>query len=87
MEEPKIAACFPKQCQLEAGKKYAYCTCGLSAEGAFCDGSHQGTGFTPVVFEAEQNEEAWICQCKRTGNAPRCDGTHNGIEQQQAPEA
>ena len=80
-QEPKIAACFPKQIELVAGKKYAYCTCGMSAEGALCDGSHSGTDFRPELFTAEQDETVWICQCKRTGAAPRCDGTHNSLEE------
>ena len=81
MDEPKIAACEPKQVDLEAGKKYAYCTCGLSASQPFCDGSHAGTQFKPQVFTAEETESAWFCQCKRTGNAPRCDGSHKKLSQ------
>lgn len=79
MDKPKIAACFPKQVEIEAGKKYAYCTCGLSANQPFCDGKHQGTSFVPLVFEAEQSETAYYCQCKQTGNAPKCDGTHKSV--------
>jgi len=81
METPKIAACFPKQVEIEAGKKYAYCTCGLSENQPFCDGKHKGTSFTPTVFTAEQSETAYYCQCKHTGNAPKCDGTHKTLEQ------
>lgn len=80
MDKPKIAACFPKQVELEAGKNYAYCTCGLSADGAMCDGSHKGTNFTPNVFKAEADETVWVCQCKHTGSAPKCDGTHKSLE-------
>ena len=87
MDQPKIAACFPKQVDLEEGKKYAYCTCGHSADGAFCDGSHKGSGFVPNVFVAENTETVWVCQCKQSGNAPRCDGTHKSLEQSSAPEA
>lgn len=83
MDEPKIAACQPKQVELEAGKKYAYCTCGLSENQPFCDGKHGGSDFRPIVFEAEKSESVWFCQCKRTGNAPRCDGTHNSIHPDQ----
>ena len=79
MDEPKIAACQPKQVKLEAGKKYAYCTCGLSESQPFCDGKHSGTQFKPDVFTAETTESAWLCQCKRTGSAPRCDGTHKNL--------
>ena len=80
MDKPKIAACFPKQVEIEAGKKYAYCTCGLSENQPFCDGKHKGTGFIPDVFEAEVTETAYYCQCKHTKTAPKCDGTHNSLE-------
>ena len=79
MEEPKIAEKCPKQVELVAGKKYAYCTCGLSESQPFCDGKHSGTEFRPVVFEAEESKTAYFCQCKRTGDEPNCDGTHNSL--------
>lgn len=84
MDEPKIAACQPKQVELEAGKKYAYCTCGLSESQPFCDGKHSGTQFKPDVFTAETTESAWLCQCKRTGGAPRCDGTHKNLSSEES---
>lgn len=87
MDKPKIAACFPQQVEIEAGKKYAYCTCGLSETQPFCDGAHKGTSFTPMVFQAEKSETAYYCQCKHTGNAPRCDGSHNAINPEDATES
>jgi len=80
MDKPKIAACFPKQVELVAGKKYAYCTCGISENQPFCDGKHKGTDFVPMVFEATETETAYFCQCKHTSNAPKCDGAHNTLE-------
>lgn len=79
MDEAKIADTCPKQVELEKGKKYAYCTCGLSENQPFCDGKHKGTNFVPVVFEAEESKTAHFCQCKRTGNEPYCDGTHKDL--------
>ena len=79
MNEPKIADTCPSKVELEAGKKYAYCTCGLSDSQPFCDGKHSGTQFKPDVFTAEKTESAWFCQCKLTENARRCDGTHKSI--------
>ena len=80
MDKPKIAACFPKQVELEAGKKYAYCTCGISENQPFCDGKHKGTSFVPMVFEATETETAYYCQCKHTSNAPKCDGPHKTLD-------
>jgi len=89
MSQPVIADNKPKKVTLEAGKQYAFCRCGQSSDQPFCDGSHQGTGFTPQAFTAEKDGAAVLCQCKQTANAPYCDGTHKrfGPEQvgQQAP--
>lgn len=79
MDKPKVAADSPIQVELEAGKKYAYCTCGLSANQPFCDGAHKGTGFVPEVFEAAESKTAYFCRCKQTCDAPNCDGSHNKL--------
>ncbi len=79
MDKPKVAATCPKQVELEAGKKYAYCTCGLSSNQPFCDGAHSGTDFVPMVFTAEETKTAHFCQCKQTGSAPNCDGSHKKL--------
>lgn len=79
MEKPKIAAKEPAAIELVAGKNYAWCSCGESANQPFCDGSHKGTPFTPKVFKAEENKTAYLCQCKQTGNPGFCDGTHNKL--------
>lgn len=65
--------------QLEEGKEYYYCTCGLSKNQPFCDGSHKGTNFTPLKFQALKADN-WLCQCKRSKNLPHCDGTHKTLQ-------
>ncbi len=79
METPKIADTCPSKVELEAGKKYAFCTCGLSANQPFCDGQHSGTKFVPTVFTSDETKTAYLCQCKQTGDSPYCDGTHNQL--------
>ena len=79
MTEAAIARKEPYEVALEAGRNYAWCACGRSANQPWCDGSHSGSGLKPVVWKAEQDETAWLCGCKRTGDEPRCDGTHNGL--------
>lgn len=79
MPDPKIAGRQPVEVQLEAGKTYAWCSCGLSGNQPFCDGSHGGTGMTPKVVKAEKDESVHYCLCKHTQNAPRCDGTHSKL--------
>ncbi|MCF6365740.1 MAG: CDGSH iron-sulfur domain-containing protein [Bacteroidales bacterium] len=78
MKNPNIADNKPLMFETEAGKSYAWCSCGLSKKegGAFCDGSHIGTDFTPHIFVAEKTGKVAICMCKHTGNKPLCDGTH-----------
>lgn len=67
----------PKGIQLEAGKKYAYCMCGRSEDGVFCDGSHKGTSCTPKMFSVEKTKAYHLCRCKSSKNLPFCDGTHS----------
>lgn len=61
---------------VKAGRKYFWCACGLSQRQPFCDGSHSGTGISPLQWEATVSEEVWFCGCKRTAGAPFCDGSH-----------
>ena len=66
---------------LNAGENYAWCSCGLSSIQPFCDGTHRGTAFKPIKFNAEKTEEVLMCMCKRTETGFRCDGSHaEGIQ-------
>ena len=76
---PLIAAKTPAMVDLEAGKDYYWCACGRSKSQPFCDGSHAGTGLTPVKFTADKDGKAALCRCKGTANQPFCDGTHAGL--------
>ena len=66
----------PIEVALVAGETYYWCTCGKSATQPFCDGSHQGTTFQPLAYQATETKKVWLCGCKRTGSAPFCDGSH-----------
>ncbi len=76
---PKIAATSPIGLDLEEGKNYFFCTCGLSAKQPLCDGAHKQTDFKPLKFTAAKTEKSWLCQCKHTKNAPYCDGAHKKL--------
>ena len=59
------------------GKNYAWCSCGLSKSQPFCDGSHKGSEFNPVIYKAEETKKVFLCACKQTNNQPFCDGSHS----------
>ncbi len=78
--QPVIAALTPQGVEVEKGKTYYWCRCGLSKDQPFCDGSHKGTGITPLKWTAEKDQKAYFCRCKATADAPLCDGTHSKLD-------
>lgn len=79
MSTPHIAAKAPIAVEVEAGKNYWWCSCGLSKKQPFCDGSHKGTAFTPVKVTAEEGKKMFFCGCKASAKAPFCDGSHSRL--------
>jgi CDGSH-type Zn-finger protein len=69
----------PYGVDVEAGKTYWWCACGRSKTQPFCDGSHAGTGITPVQYKATDSRKLWFCGCKATKTTPFCDGSHKNI--------
>jgi len=78
MTEAIIAAKQPTVLELEAGTYY-WCSCGKSANQPFCDGSHEGTDFTPTVVEITEKQTVALCQCKHSKNGAFCDGSHKQL--------
>ncbi|HVC01184.1 MAG TPA: CDGSH iron-sulfur domain-containing protein [Steroidobacteraceae bacterium] len=66
----------PIAIDVEAGGTYWWCRCGKSARQPLCDGSHKGSGFSPMQYSAEESKRLWFCVCKRTATPPLCDGSH-----------
>ncbi len=61
---------------LEKGKSYLWCQCGMSQIQPFCDGSHHGSKIKPVLFKAKRSGETRLCNCKESKQKPFCDNTH-----------
>lgn len=78
MDKPKIAQKMPYVLDLQPGKYY-WCACGESKSQPYCDGSHKGTSFTPILTEITEAKKVALCGCKMTANQPFCDGTHSKI--------
>lgn len=78
-DQPVIAQKAPYPVEVEAGKAYFWCRCGRSSRQPFCDGSHKGTEFTPLKWEAAENRRVFFCGCKHSANGALCDGSHNQV--------
>jgi CDGSH-type Zn-finger protein len=76
MAEAIVAQKSPFPVAVEAGKSYYWCSCGKSAAQPFCDGSHKGSEFSPMMYKADASKTLYFCGCKATANAPFCDGRH-----------
>jgi CDGSH iron-sulfur domain-containing protein 3 len=79
MSSPSIAQKAPFPVQVEGGKSYFWCACGRSAKQPFCDGSHKGSEFSPVKFDATESKTVYFCGCKHSHKAPLCDGSHQKL--------
>ena len=79
MADPIAAQKAPYMIEVEAGRNYLWCACGRSKKQPICDGSHSGTGITPLIYEAKEAKEVWFCGCKSSGKKPVCDGTHSSL--------
>ncbi|MGE4217963.1 MAG: CDGSH iron-sulfur domain-containing protein [Alphaproteobacteria bacterium] len=80
MAQPAIPQTKPYKVDVEAGKSYWWCACGLSKDQPFCDGSHKGSAFRPVEFKAGEAATVFFCGCKHTAGVPTCDGSHNKLK-------
>lgn len=79
MNQPQIALKRSIKINVEKGKTYAWCACGLSASQPFCDGSHKNTSISPVHYIADEDKLVGFCGCKYSASKPICDGAHKAL--------
>ncbi len=78
MNEPKIAQKSPFVQKVAPGT-YWWCACGASKTQPFCDGSHKGSGFSPMKVEITEAKTVAWCGCRHSGSKPFCDGAHSRL--------
>ena len=76
MAEPVVAQVAPFETTMGAGREYGRYAYGRSAAQTFRDGSHKGTGLSPVIIAAGTSTTVWSRRCEDTGSPSWCDGTH-----------
>jgi CDGSH-type Zn-finger protein len=84
MKLPKVASERSIKIEVEQGKTYKWCACGLSQSQPFCDGSHAGTNFKPVLYTADESKLVGFCGCKQSKLGAICDGAHKVLFAQKA---
>ena len=77
--QSKTAKNEPYPVEVEAGKSYYWCSCGLSKSQPLCDGMHKVSDCEPIEYTATENTTVYFCGCKQTEHVPLCDGTHNKL--------
>ena len=77
-KSPEVPQKKPYVIEMEPGT-YFWCACGRSKNQPFCDGSHSGTGFSPVTFEVTEKRKIGWCGCKQSAKGCLCDGAHKRL--------
>lgn len=72
----------PFAIEVNEGDTKAFCMCGLSKNGPFCDGSHKTTDITPKVITFDEDKTIYACGCQQSNNKPFCDGSHKNLPKQ-----
>ena len=66
----------PFAVMLKANTNYMWCSCGLSKNQPYCDGSHKGSDFLPIKINLDEDSYIRLCGCKKSKNPPYCDNSH-----------
>ena len=79
-KKTKTTLSDPAIVQLEKDMQYLWCQCGRSKNQPFCDSSHHGSKFKPLLFEVKKSGAYRLCQCKETKAKPFCDNSHIALK-------
>ena len=61
LTHPVAAQKAPYAVDVEAGKNYTWCACGLSKKQPFCDGAHKaGSTISPIRYTAPKDGKAYF---------------------------
>ena len=82
MDKPVIATRHSIKVEVTEGQIYSWCSCGLSQNQPFCDGSHRGTSFKPIKYTAERTGLIGFCGCKYSKKGAICDGAHRDLPEE-----
>ena len=85
MDEKLCPQAAPYKIEMQPGE-YLWCRCGRSQTQPFCDGSHEGTSFSPVRVTIDVARRVAWCGCKHTATEPFCDGAHKRLAIPLAPQ-
>ncbi len=77
-QKPVVTSKTPYVKEMEPGV-YFWCACGHSKNQPFCDGSHEGTGITPIAHEIEAKSKVAWCGCRASKKGCLCDGAHKKL--------
>ena len=69
----------PYSVDVEAGKSYFWCACGMTKTEPFCDGSHCGSGAMPYAYKPKEAGTVYFCGCRESKMPPLCDGSHKDL--------
>ncbi|XP_067929607.1 uncharacterized protein [Watersipora subatra] len=91
----KVYHTRPFKMEVQEGKRYYWCSCGLSKTQPFCDKTHmyeegnsrikKGPRFRPTQYLARESKTVYFCNCKQTKTRPFCDNTHKEAAVREAP--
>ena len=59
MKKGQKAGSSPIEIEVVKGKSYYWCSCGKSKKQPFCDSSHKGSEFNPIVYKAVETRKIY----------------------------